>query len=317
MKHLRCKIFFWDAPAQGTMFGLTLFICLFIVGLLSGCVSQAEAAKNSSNTKAVLSETLLNADLSNASSCRQAGKQRQRLAVASHQSGGNCQAKAFLLEAVSLQEKAVGLRSQLDKMDTQLLFVELASSCEAAREIFADEPETFQSFCRRAIQHINLCLTEAPLKILSLAMLEYKLAVLYLLLGDEKEAFQAADCAWRDGYRNWDGNVREQLRNYMLDNGIVASHLPPPRPRSTLQGKLLFPINVLPDILVDVVCCTGYGFYAAGDWFASGKPGAGIVSMVMTPIMMPFAGCIKGVDDAWRGLSFWQLTPMWKEKEEF
>ena len=50
---------------------------------------------------------------------------------------------------------------------------------------------------------------------------------------------------------------------------------------------------------------------------AGKNPGVGLFTLVSTPIMMPFAGCIKGVDDAWRGLSFWQLTPMWKEKEEF
>ena len=58
MKPFLRKIFFWDEPAQGAFFGLTLLICLFIVGLLSGCVSQAEAAKNSSYTTEVLSNEL-------------------------------------------------------------------------------------------------------------------------------------------------------------------------------------------------------------------------------------------------------------------
>ena len=44
MKHLLRKYFFLDAPAQGAFFGLTLLICLSIVGLLSGCVSHVEEA---------------------------------------------------------------------------------------------------------------------------------------------------------------------------------------------------------------------------------------------------------------------------------
>ena len=46
MKQLLRKYFFWDAPAQGAFFGLTLLISLSIVGLLSGCVSQAKEARS-------------------------------------------------------------------------------------------------------------------------------------------------------------------------------------------------------------------------------------------------------------------------------
>ena len=309
MKHLLHKIFFWDAPAQGAFFGLTLLMTLLTIGLGTGCVSTTDAGKNPSRSREVMSETLLQADLSDASSCRKAGKQRERMAMTFHHGGNNSQAKAFLLEAISLQEQAVASRSQLDKLETEQLFIELAHSCEAAKKILSDEPEAFQTICGRTSQHIKSCLDEVPKRVISVSTLEYHLVVLYLLMGDQKKAFLVADDAWRDGYRNWDADVREQVRNYMLDNGIAGRHLPPPKPRSTLQGKLLFPVNVLPNMLVDAVSGTVYGFYVAGGWFADGKPGVGLFTLVSTPIVMPVVGCMAGVDDAWRGRPFWTLKP--------
>ena len=46
MKHLLRKLFFWDAPAQGAMFGLTLLMTLLTIGLGTGCVSTTDAGKN-------------------------------------------------------------------------------------------------------------------------------------------------------------------------------------------------------------------------------------------------------------------------------
>lgn len=315
MKPLLRKIFFWDAPAQGAFFGLTLLMTLLTIGLGTGCVSTTDAGKNPSRSSEVMSETLLQADLSDASSCRKAGKQRGRMAMTFHHGGNNSQAKAFLLEAISLQEQAVASRSQLDKLETEQLFIELAHSCKAAKKILSDEPEAFQTICGRTSQHIKSCLDEVPKRVISVSTLEYHLVVLYLLMGDQKKAFLVADDAWRDGYRNWDADVREQVRNYMLDNGIAGRHLPPPKPRSTLQGKLLFPVNVLSDMLVDAVSGTVYGFYVAGGWFADGKPGVGLFTLVSTPIVMPVVGCMAGVDDAWRGRPFWTLKPpAWREE---
>ncbi|MBR4222862.1 MAG: hypothetical protein IKR81_17005 [Victivallales bacterium] len=57
---------------------------------------------------------------------------------------------------------------------------------------------------------------EGHYKVISVSTLEYHLVVLYLLTGDQEKAFLATDDAWRDGYRNWDVDVREQVRNYML-----------------------------------------------------------------------------------------------------
>ena len=314
MKHLFHKFFFWNVSDKGAFFVMEMLMALFVIGLLNGCVSTAEIERNFSRTKTVPTETLLHADLSDASSCFHAGEQRQRMAMEFHKSGDKQQAKAFMLEAIKLLELAVASRSKLDFIETELLSIELISACKDAKEIYADEPEIFQAFCRRTIQHIDSRLPESLQNIIFHSNLEYQLVVLYLLIGDEEKAFLVADDAWGKGYRNWDDDVREQLRNYMFDNHIVASHLPPPKPRSTLQGKLLVPINVLPDMLVEVVCCTGYGFYAAGGWLTSGKPVVGIFALVGTPLVMPIAGCVKGVDDAWRGLPFWNLTPMWQEE---
>ena len=45
------------------------------------------------------------------------------------------------------------------------------------------------------------------------------------------------------------------------------------------------------------------------------QPGVGLFTLVATPIVMPVVGCIAGVDDAWRGLPFWKLTPpAWREE---
>ena len=309
MKPLLCKIFFWDEPAQGAFFGLTLLMTLLTIGLGTGCVSTTDAGKNPSRSSEVMSETLLQADLSDAKSCRKAGEQRGRMAMAFHHAGNNRKAKAFLLEAISLQEEAVASSSQLGMIETELLFIELVHSCKDAKKILSDEPEAFQTICGRTVQHIKSCLDEVPRRVLLVSTLEYQLVVLYLLTGEQEKAFLVADDAWRDGYRNWDADVREQVRNYMLDNGIAGRHLPPPKPRSTLQGKLLFPVNLLPDMLVDVVSGTFYGFYIAGDWFSDGKPGVGLFTLVATPIVMPVVGCMAGVDDAWRGRPFWTLKP--------
>ncbi|MBR5077850.1 MAG: hypothetical protein IKX30_03825 [Victivallales bacterium] len=314
MKHLFHKFFFWNVSNNCTFFSMAMLMALFAIGLLNGCVSMSETGRKSSRTKTVPTETLLHADLSDASSCFEAGKQRYRMAMEFHKSGDKQQAKAFMLEAIKLLELAVASRSKLDFIETELISRELIFACKDAKEIYAEEPEIFQAFCRRTIQYINSRLPESPQNIISHGDLEYQLVVLYLLIGDEEKAFLAAEDAWRNGCRNWDGDVRKQLRKYMFDNHIVASHLPPPRPCSTLQGKMLFPINVLPDILVDVVCCTGYGFYAAGNWLASGNLVVGIFALGGTPLVMPIAGCVKGVDDAWRGLPFWNLTPMWQEE---
>ncbi|MCR4572331.1 MAG: hypothetical protein K5787_01040 [Lentisphaeria bacterium] len=82
MKPLLRKIFFWDAPAQGAFFGLTPLMTLLTIGLGTGCVSTTEAGKRASRTIEAPSETLLRADLSDASSCRKAGEQRQQITMA-------------------------------------------------------------------------------------------------------------------------------------------------------------------------------------------------------------------------------------------
>ncbi len=297
---------------------MAVLIALIAIGLGTGCVSTTEGGKSPYRSFEVLSETLLQADQSDAASCRKAGEQRERMAMASYHAGNIGQARAFILEAINLQEQAVSLNSQLDMIETEHLFIDLAHSCKDAKKLLSDDPEAFKNICRRTIHQIKSCIDEVPRRVLLVNTLEYQLVVLYLLMEDQENAFHAADDAWRDGYRNWDADVREQVRNYMLDHGITGSHLPPPKPRSTLQAKLLFPINVLPDMLVNAVSGTAYGFYTSGQWLADGHPGMGLFSFVATPIVMPVVGCIVGVDDAWRGRAFWQLKPpAWREGVEF
>lgn len=292
---------------------MRLLITFLVTSVLCGCVSTDRSSKTNASQRNIMAEPLQEATLTDAMSCREAGVQRRNMAWQCHLAGDSQQAKQLLKEAISLLEQAFVLQDQLDAFATRWACCAFARACEDASLIYADEPEFCQGIYVKAIQQLNDLLEETPEEENGRKDLEYYLAMMYFFVGDKNKAFQAADSACKHGWRNWSDDMRNRLRDCMEINKMEANYLPPPKPRPTLGSKLLFPINVIPDVLCDTVYCVGFGIFCIGGLLVSEEPGWGVIALCYLPFVMPAYGCIAGVDDAWRGIPFWKLAP-WKEK---
>ena len=290
-----------------------LFTALLITFFLCGCVSTDSSSMTNASQRNIMAEPLLEATLTDAMSCWKAGVQRRNMAWKCHLAGDSKRAKQLLKEAISLLKQAFVLRKQLDALAARRACCQFARACEEASLIYADEPEFCQGIYVKAIHQINVLLNETPGEKSMRQDLEYYLSMMYFFVGDEEKAFQAADSAWIHGLRNWSDDMRNRLRDCMEIKKMEPYYLPPPKPRPTLSSKLLFPINVIPDVLCDTVYCVGFGIFCIGGLLVSDEPGWGFMALCYLPFTMPVYGCVVGVDDAWRGIPFWKLAP-WKEK---
>ena len=132
----------------------------------------------------------------------------------------------------------------------------------------------------------------------------YRLTEILLLLNDDKKAVAAAEIAWTNGRKEWEPAVVNRL-NDLFRSGVATSNvLPPPTKRATTASIVLFPLNVLPDMLGEAVCTSCQQGKRSLSWFQSSKPLWGLSVIVAVPIGFA-GGMIGGVQEAWRGYPFW------------
>ena len=91
----------------------------------------------------------------------------------------------------------------------------------------------------------------------TVAEVAYRMAEIFFLLNDDKKVVTAAEIAWTYGWKTWDGDVIGRINDCRRNNSDIGGQLPPPPKSSTPVAKALFPLNVLPDMLVEGVCECG------------------------------------------------------------
>ena len=295
-----------------------LFMMCLAFSILCGCVStevkKAESAEQSPLAKVTLENRLTKPDMTNANSCFDAGTERIDAAWIMHSEGNTQQAKVLLKEGIDLLDYSYSHKYQIN--DKSIFVTWIDSACHDARVICADEPEFCKNLYSKSIRKLNELLLEftlPPINDSILANIEYSLSRCHFYLGNEDAALQAADMAWKHGQRYWDDDLRECLIDYVENNDITPQYLPLPQQHSTLKSKLLFPLNVVPNMLCEAVYLTYIDIYATIGTLTTDEPGWAIFGLIYLP-WMPIGGCCRGIYDAWRGIPFWDAVPF---KEEF
>lgn len=292
-------------------------ICLTFL-ILCGCAStevrMSESAEQSPPVNAVLENRLTTPDMTNADSCFAAGTERIDSAWTLHSEGNTQQAKVLLKEGIDLLDCAYSCKFQIN--DYSIFVTWIDSACHEASVICADEPEFCNELYSKSIRKLNELLsvfTHPPINDSILANIEYSLSFCHFYLGNEDAALQAADMAWKYGRRYWDDALRQFLIDYVDNNDKAPQYLPLPQRRSNLKSKLLFPLNVVPNMLCEAVYLTYMDMYWTIKTLTTDEPGWAFVGLCYLPCM-PIGGCCKGIYDAWRGIPFWEAVPY---KEEF
>ncbi|MBR4415224.1 MAG: hypothetical protein IKS67_00545, partial [Victivallales bacterium] len=121
---------------------------------------------------------------------------------------------------------------------------------------------------------------------------------------DDKKVITAAEIAWTNGWKTWDGDVIGRINDCRRNNSDIGGQLPPPPKSSTPVAKALFPLNVLPDMLVEGVCECGDVMVSGLRW-CHDEPVVGTFRYVMGIPLGFVGGLVNGVQEAWRGYPFW------------
>ena len=289
----------------------TIEILLSIVlGLfIAGCATTATADAQSDDPLPVQ-------DMSNYHACEMSGYSHYHKAwevLRKEKDDSLKQAQELYVKGVELLERSMALVADKDRKGSECrICLKLAEACACARHFYPDAPQICRKYYEKAIPHLTRLMADlrkAPAEDpQGYAALEYELARLYYLTGQEEDAFTMADSAWGHGHCNyWDDDFWKWLKDCRVNKNMQAKHLPSLPPKPTLTDRLLFPINLIPDILSDVLAYTVSSFYVIGGLLASDEPGWGIAATLTWPYGLVFSVGI-GVHDAWNGLPFWNTT---------
>ena len=281
-------------------------ICCF---LLAGC-----ATTDSTYSPRVPDETLPVADMTNAASCLEAGLRYFNIAWELNQKrpAERERIEELYAKGAELTEHSLTLRLEKKEVIGRVYqsLMHLVDICRCADEIYPNAPEASREYFEKAIRYLTLIMgryqTEAPQHFL--ADWEYSLAYLYYLTNEEEKAFRLADSAWGHEYGGyWNHDFWRWLKACIEQKKMKAEHFPPLRPPVTLKSRLLFPLNLVPDILSDLIVYIGSSFYVIGGLLTSDEPGWGILASFYWPYGV-VVSCAIGVADAWNGLPFWNTT---------
>lgn len=285
---------------------LSFVICCF---LLAGC-----ATTDSTYSQSLLDEPLPVADMTNAISCQEAGQRYFIIALELNRKKPPERERIEKLYATGVELTEHSLTLRLEKKEgigwVHESLMRLIGICNCADKIFPNAPETSREYFEKAIHYLTLImgryLTEAPLHFLG--EWEYNLAYLYYLTNEEEKAFHLADSAWGHKYGGyWNHDFWRWLKACIEQKKMKTEHFPPLRPPVSLKSRLLFPLNLAPDILSDLIAYIGSSFYIIGGLLTSDEPGWGIVASFYWPYGA-VVSCVIGVADAWEGLPFWNTT---------
>ena len=287
-------------------------ICFILCGImLTGCATTDIMSGQSQANK-----DLPTPDMLDAASCEQVGcacfVKAWEISVLNDNSGNREQMQKLFARSVELLDHSLLLlKEQKTNHGTNehRVCLKMARVCQTAKVFYPDEPQSYQAYYEKAIRYLTIYLekhqAEAPTEY---ADLEYQLAYLYFLTGEEEKAFQMADKAWGDGnHDRWNQRFWNWLKSCLVEKKMQAKNLPPLPPLPpplTLRDRLLFPLNLVPDVLSNTLVYVVWSPCVIGEMLVSDEPAWGIMCIFSWPYGLLFSSAV-GVHDAWCGVPFW------------
>ena len=219
------------------------------------------------------------------------------------------EASVLLNQSITLLQRALELRTKNGlASERAIVHNHLAEAFMAAARLFPNDIRTATAYHRKAAEQEEAILEDCkPVNERNkdtVAEAAYRLTEILLLLNDDKKAIAAAEIAWTNGWMEWDKDAVNRLNDLFRSGVATSGVLPPPTKRAMASSIVLFPLNVLPDMLGEAVCTSCQQGKRSLSWFQSSKPLLGLSVIVAVPIGFA-GGMIGGVQEAWRGYPFW------------
>ena len=279
---------------------------IYFILLITVATAQTPSGKPAVTTNKFGPNDERHVDMEDADVCIEAGRFYYNQAF---KAGSLEEASVLLNQSITLLQRALELRTKNGlASERAVIHNHLAEAFTAAARLFPNDVRTATAYHRKAAEQYEAIIEDCkPVNERNkdtVAEASYSLTEILLLLNDAKKAVAVAEIAWTNGRMEWDQGVVNRL-NDLFRNGVATSGvLPPPTKRATAASIVLFPLNVLPDMLGEAVCTSCQQGKRSLSWFQSGKPLLGLSIIVVVPIGFA-GGMIGGVQEAWRGYPFW------------
>ena len=279
--------------------GILLLVCATVV-------AQTPSGKPTVTTYKFGPNDERHVDMEDADVCVEAGRFYYEQAF---KAGSLEEASVLLNQSITLLQRALELRTKNGlASERAIVHNHLAEAFMAAARLFPNDIRTVTAYHRKAAEQEEAILEDCkPVNERNkdtVAEAAYRLTEILLLLNDDKKAVAAAEIAWTNGWMEWDKDVVNRLNDLFRSSVATSGILPPPTKRATTASIVLFPLNVLPDMLGEAVCTSCLQGKRSLSWFQSSKPLLGLSVIVAVPIGFA-GGMIGGVQEAWRGYPFW------------
>ena len=279
---------------------------VFFILLTAVSMAQTPSGKPTVTTYKFGPNDERHVDTEDADVCVEAGRFYYERAF---KAGSLEEASVLLNQSITLLQRALELRTKNGLPgERAIVRNHLTEAFMAAARLFPNDIRTAKAYHRKAAEQEEAILEDCkPVNERNkdtVAEAAYRLTEILLLLNDDKKAVAAAEIAWTNGRKEWEPAVVNRL-NDLFRSGVATSDvLPPPTKRATTASIVLFPLNVLPDMLGEAVCTSCQQGKRSLSWFQSSKPLWGLSVIVAVPIGFA-GGMIGGVQEAWRGYPFW------------
>ena len=283
--------------------------CYFISILLLVCVAavaQTPPAKPKVTTQKFTQNDAMHVDMQDANVCIEAGRFYYQRAF---EAGSLEEASILLNQCITLLQRALELRQKNALPSERAIIHEhLADSFMAAARLFPNDIRTTTVYRRKAAEQYEAVIEDCqPVNDRNkdtVAEAAYRMAEILFLLNDDKKAVAAAEIAWTNGWREWNPAMVNRLNDFQRIGATTSDVLPHPTKRTTMTSIVLFPLNILPDMLGEAVCTSCLQGKRSLSWFHSSKPLLGFSVVLAVPVGF-VGGLAGGVQEAWRGYPFW------------
>ena len=283
--------------------------CYFIGILLLVCVAavaQTPPAKPKVTTQKFTQNDAMHVDMQDANVCIEAGRFYYQRAF---EAGSLEEASILLNQCITLLQRALELRQKNALPSERAIIHEhLADSFMAAARLFPNDIRTTTVYRRKAAEQYEAVIEDCqPVNDRNkdtVAEAAYRMAEILFLLNDDKKAVAAAEIAWTNGWREWNPAMVNRLNDFQRIGATTSDVLPHPTKRTTMTSIVLFPLNILPDMLGEAVCTSCLQGKRSLSWFHSSKPLLGFSVVLAVPVGF-VGGLAGGVQEAWRGYPFW------------
>lgn len=278
----------------------------FLLLVCAAAVAQTPSAKPTITTQKFTQNDAMHVDMQDADVCIEAGRFYYEQAF---KAGSLEEASVLLNQCITLLQRALELRTKNGLPSEQAVIRNLlADAFMAAAKLFPNDIQTATAYRRKAAEQIeSIIMVGEPVNDRNRGVVAegaYHLTKILLAQNDDQKAVASAEIAWSNGWKEWDAGVVNRLNDSLRSGAVTSSQLPPPTKRATTASIILFPLNVLPDMLVEGVCNGCQQSVRSLGWFQSSHSILGFSVVVGAPLFF-VGGMVGGVQEAWRGYPFW------------